>query len=418
MTKNDKRVKYACYVTNLSMSVVSNISPILFLTFRDLYGISYSLLGLLVLVNFFTQLIIDFLFSIFSYKINMRAAVKLIPVLTTVGLGLFAAAPIIFPNSVYLGLVLGTLVFSASGGFTEVLISPVIAALPSENPERDMSKLHSVYAWGTVGVILVSTAFIFLFGAENWQWLALIFMLIPAVSFVLFFISALPVLETPERASGVVELLKAPTLWLCFSAIFLGGAAECTMSQWSSSYLEIALGVPKVLGDVFGVALFAFMLGIGRTLYSKYGKNVEKVLLLGAIGAVVCYLVAALSPIPVIGLIACALTGFCVSMLWPGSVIVGSERVSGGVFVYAMMAAGGDLGASVSPQLVGVITDAVAASSGAIKLAADLGLSPEQLGMKAGMLVGALFPLAAIFVYLYIVKTKKKKSSRKDFFFF
>ena len=45
------RVKYACYTTNLSMSVVGNLSPVLFLTFHELYGISFSLLGLLVLVG-------------------------------------------------------------------------------------------------------------------------------------------------------------------------------------------------------------------------------------------------------------------------------------------------------------------------------------------------------------------------------
>ncbi len=411
VNKNDKRVKYACYTTNLSMSVVSNVSPILFLTFRELYGISYSLLGLLVLINFSTQLIIDFLFSFFSYKINMRAAVKTIPLLTTSGLLLFAGAPLLFPNNVYVGLVLGTVIFSAAGGFVEVLISPVIAALPAENPEREMSKLHSVYAWGTVGVILISTAFILLFGAENWQWLALFFIIVPVISFIFFFTSTLPELEKPERASGVVALLKSPTLWLCFTAIFLGGAAECTMSQWSSSYLELALGIPKIWGDIFGVALFAMMLGLGRTLYSKYGKNIEKVLLVGAMGASVCYIAAALSPFPVIGLVACALTGFCVSMLWPGSVIVGSERVpAGGVFIYAMMAAGGDLGASVAPQLVGVITDTVAVSPAAQKMAEALSLSPDQLGMKLGMLIGALFPILAVFVYLYILKTKHRKN--------
>ena len=66
--KNYARVKTACYMTNIAMSVVANISPVLFLTFRTLYNISYSLLGLLVLVNFFSQLIIDLIFSFFSHN--------------------------------------------------------------------------------------------------------------------------------------------------------------------------------------------------------------------------------------------------------------------------------------------------------------------------------------------------------------
>lgn len=55
--------------------------------------------------------------------------------------------------------------FAASGGLAEVLISPVIAAIPSDRPESEMSKLHSVYAWGVVGVVFLSTGFL----AAFWQ---------------------------------------------------------------------------------------------------------------------------------------------------------------------------------------------------------------------------------------------------------
>lgn len=409
MEKNYKRVKLACYTTNVTMSVIGNLSPLLFLTFRSLYDISYSLLGLLILINFCTQLCVDLIFSFFSHKFNIGLTVKLTPVIAFVGLGFYALSPVLFPQNVYLGLVLSTIVFSAASGLAEVLISPVIAALPSKNPEREMSKLHSIYAWGVVFMIVVGTLFLLFCGGDNWQWLAAIFMLVPLLSACLFFSAKLPVLETPERVSGAVAMLKNKTLWLCFLGIFLGGASECTMAQWSSSYLEQALGLEKVWGDIFGVAMFAVALGLGRTLYGKFGKNIEKVLFLGGLGATVCYFTAALSNLPLLGLIACALTGFCVSMLWPGSLIVASDRIpQGGVFIYAMMAAGGDLGASVAPQLVGIVTDAVSQNAAAAEFAVGLGITAEQLGMKTGMLLGALFPLVAVFVYLVLMKTKKK----------
>jgi len=215
-------------------------------------------------------------------------------------------------------------------------------------------------------------------------------------------------METPQRISGVFKQLKNKTLWLCVFAIFLGGAAECTMAQWSSSYLEQSLGIPKVWGDIFGVALFAVALGVGRSWYAKKGKNIEKTLFFGAVGATVCYLTAAISDIPVLGLVACAFTGFCTSMLWPGNLIVASDRFpQGGVFIYAMMASGGDLGASVAPQLVGIITDLTIAAPAAADFAASLGLAPEQLGMKLGMLAGMFFPLAGIFLYYRFWKAKK-----------
>ena len=331
------------------------------------------------------------------------------PILVTIGLLIYALWPYVFPNHVYIGLVISTLIFSAAAGFNEVLASPVIAALPSDDPDREMSKLHSVYAWGVMFMVIVSTLFLKIFGNENWQWLALFYTLIPLTSAALFAGAEIPPMETPEKVSGAVKMLKNKTLWLCFGAIFLAGATECTMNQWSSSYLEMALGIPKVWGDIFGVAMFGMMLGMGRTLYSKYGKNIGNILFIGAIGAVGCYLVAAISSVPVIGLIACALTGFCVSMLWPGSILVSSDRIpEGGVFVYAMMAAGGDLGASVGPQLVGLITDAAIGSSKALEIAQGMSLTPEQLGMKLGLLVGMLFPIIAIPLYWYIKKTARK----------
>lgn len=412
---NVRRVKLACYTTNVAASVVANLSPVLFLTFRELYGISYSLLGLLVLINFFTQLIIDLIFSFFSHRFNIPKTVKSIPVICFFGFLIYAAAPMLFPNQVFIGLALGTVVFSAAGGLGEVLISPTVAALPSPDPDREMSKLHSMYAWGVVGVIVISTLFLLLFGKESWQYLTLLFMSVMVLSFVLFLGAKIPEMQTPKKASGALGMFKSRGVWLCIFAIFLGGAAECNMGQWSSGYLEAALGIPKLWGDLFGVALFSVTLGLGRTLYAKKGKNIGKVLTFGAMGATACYLVAALSVIPVIGLLACAFTGFFVSMLWPGNLVVASGRYpNDGVFIYAVMAAGGDLGASVAPQLLGVITDTVIANPHAAEIAARLSLTVEQLGMKLGMLCGMLFPLCAIFVYLHIWKTEKKKDKECD----
>ena len=402
-----KRLKYACYMTNVSMAVVANMSPLLFLTFREQYGISYSLLGLLVLVNFVTQLCIDLIFSFFSHKFNIPLTVKTMPYITVFGLLIYALWQFVFPDAVYAGLVIGTIIFSLGSGLAEVLISPTIAAIPADDPDREMSKLHSVYAWGVVFFVIIFTLFLQLFGREYWHWMVLFFSLVPISAAVLFAGAEIPQMETNEKTSGTLHLLKNPGLWLCFSAIFLGGASEVTMAQWSSGYLEQALGISKIWGDIFGVALFAVMLGLGRMLYSKIGKNISKALLWGAVGAALCYLTAALCNISFIGLLACGFTGFCTSMMWPGSLIVASDRFpKGGVFIYAMMAAGGDLGASVGPQLVGVITDAALEIPAAINFAAKSGLSPEQLGMKLGMLVGMLFPLLGIAVYALIHRSR------------
>ena len=407
MNINYKRLKLACYSGNITMAVVGALSPLLFLTFRSTYGISYSLLGLLVLVNFSTQLGIDLVFSFFSHKFNIPKTVKLMPLIAVVGFLIYAIWPYFMPDSAYVGILIGTILFSASSGLAEVLLSPIIAEIPAENPDREMSKLHSVFAWGAVAVVIFGTLFLYVFGLENWQYLTLIYTIIPLSCFLLFRTKDIPPMKTPEKTSGAIDFVKNKGVWLCVAGIFFGGASECTMSQWSSGYLEQALGIPKIWGDIFGVALFSVMLGMGRTLYTKYGKNIEKVLLMGAAGAVLCYLITAISPIPWFGLICSAFTGFCVSMLWPGSLVVASDRFpQGGVMIFALMAAGGDFGASVGPQLVGVITDMAMENEAIVSLAQNMGLMPEQMGMKLGMLVGMLFPICGTIVFARILKTR------------
>lgn len=384
-----RRVRRGCYIFGVTMAILVNLSPVLFLTLRERCGISYTALAALVSVNFVTQLLVDLLFSFRPQYFDIPRVVRYAPVLAAVGLAIYGLWPLFFPGSAYWGLLVGTVIFSASGGLAEVLLSPVIAAIPSADPDRQMSALHSAYAWGVGPVVLLSTAYLHIFGREHWHFLPLLFTAVPLTAFGLL-VGA----EFPDMAQGTASAEKTPLkskiLWLCVAAIFLGGAAENTMSQWGSSYLEGALGIPKVLGDALGVAMFSLMLGTGRTLYTKFGSGVERFLYWGSIGAAGCYLTAALCPVPAVGLAACALTGLFTSLLWPGTLIAAAERVpKGGVVMYALLAAGGDLGSSVIPQLIGLITDA------------SIGRLPggEQTGMRLGMLLGACCPILAALIF-------------------
>ena len=412
--KNFKRTKYACYTANISMSVVSALSPLLFSTFYSTYGISYSLLGTLVLINFFTQLLVDLVFSFYSHKFNLTIVVRVMPALTVIGLLTYAVFPLFTVGYEYISLAVGTVIFSAASGLAEVLISPIIAAIPAENPEREMSKLHSIFAWGVVAVILISSLYLFLFGDKYWQFLVFILAAIPAVSFLLFLRAEIP-LQRPEKPTEKKNpILKNRAILMCVFCIFLGGASECTMSQWCSMYLEKALHIPKIYGDIFGVAMFSVMLGLGRTLYAKFGKNIYKILLLSSIGAFGCYVVASLVDVPLIGLFACGFTGFCTAMLWPGTLIMAADVCpTGDVTMYALMAAGGDFGASVAPQFVGVITDGMLKNPAAEKLAARLGVGTEQLAMKSGFVFASLFPLLAIVCFSLMCKRHKRIEKKK-----
>ncbi len=391
------------------MAVVSVLSPLLFVTFRQMYGISYTLLGLLIVANFLTQLAVDLIFSFFSKYFNIHKTIRTMPVIMVAGLLIYGIMPWILPEFVYMWLIIGTIIFSASSGLAEVLISPTIAAIPSDYPEREMSKLHSAFAWGCVVVVIIATLFLKVCGTHNWQYLALLLSIIPLADTIMFAKAKLPEMNIAQDNKNGGISFKNKGIIMCVTCIFLGGATELTMSEWISSFTESGLGLPKVTGDILGVAMFSLLLGTGRTVYSKIGKNISTVMLIGMLGSAVCYIVASISMNPFIGLAACIITGLCVSMLWPGTLIYTEENFSNpGVAVYALMAAGGDLGASVAPQLVGILSDKIAMLNFANTVAAKFSITTEQVGIRAGMLMASAFPLLGVIVIFAMKKYFRK----------
>lgn len=408
--QNFKRTKLACYSAYFTMSSIFSLPPLLFAALQDMYGISYTLLGTLVLTNFCTQLLVDLVFTVFSKHFNVKKVVRVMPVITSAGLLIYAAVPTLLPQYAYVGLLVGTVLFSVSAGLSEVLLSPVIAAIPSDNPQKDMSLLHSLYAFGVFTVVVVSTLFLRIFGTANWMYLTVFWALLPLIATVMFMLSPMPDMDVSggEGTKGTGKRTLA--LAICVGSIFFGSCAENAMSNWVSTYMENALQIDKTLGDILGMAMFAILLGLARISYAKYGKKITGVLLIGMIGAAVCYLVAGLTTNVIAAFIACILTGLFTAMLWPGTLIMMEENLPGlGVAAYALMAASGDLGASIAPQLLGIVVDKVAASSFAAELGARLSLETEQIGLKAGMLVTAIFPIIGTAIIIFAIHYFKKQ---------
>ena len=410
-TPNFKRTRMACYLSYFTMSSIFCIPPLLFVTLRETFGISYTLLGTLVLVNFCTQLGVDLLFTFFPGLFDPKKILRVMPLITSVGLATYGLLPTFFPSFAYGGLLAGTVIFSISAGLSEVLLSPTIAAIPSENPQRDMSMLHSLYAFGVLTMVVVGTLFLKFFGSENWLYLMLFLALLPVIPAVTFAVSPMPEMESHGGSDGMAATKRrALGLALCLGCIFFGSCAENAMSNWISSFMENALGIDKALGDILGVAVFAVLLGLARISYARFGKKIAPVLLIGMLGATLCYLLAGLSTGVVIPFVACILVGLFTSMLWPGALILMEENIPhAGVTAFALMAAGGDLGASLAPQLLGIVVDRVSVTQTAVELGLRIGMSPEQIGLKAGMLVMALFPLLGAILVLITMRHFSKK---------
>lgn len=399
-----KKAKIACYSSYFTMTSAFCVPPLLFVTLRELYGISYTLLGSLVLVNFCTQLLVDLIFTVFAKRFNLHLTARIMPCVTTLGMLVFALVPTFFPNYAYVGLLVGSIIFAVAAGLSEVLLSPIIAAIPSDNPAKEMSLLHSLYAFGVFTTVIFSTLFLRIFGHQYWNVLMILLALLPLFTAYLFVRAELPPMSSGEQGTESSSKGRPGRLGivLCVLCIFFGSCAECCMSSWISGFMETSLGISKAVGDVMGVAMFAILLGAGRIGFSRYGKHIMRVLFIGMIGAAACYFTVALSGNVIVAFIACIFTGLFTSMLWPGSLIMMEENIPGvGVAAFALMAAGGDLGGSVSPQLMGIVIDKVSVVSG------------EAAGMKAGMLVCGFFPLIGAFLvavtmrYFFAVKRKK-----------
>lgn len=405
-----KRTKLSCYFTYLAMSSVFSLPPLLFATFREMYGISYTLLGTLVLVNFCTQLGIDLIFSFFSRYFNVHKVIRMMPLLTSAGLCVYALIPTLFPQQAYAGLLIGTVLFSVAAGLSEVLVSPTVAAIPSDTPDKDMSTLHSLYGYGFVTVVVVSTLFLQVIGKQYWMYLTFFWATLPVIASVLLTTAKLPDMKMEQSSQKTAgSKYRTKGILLCMACIFLGACAENTMSNWISVYTENVLHMPKVWGDIFGMSLFAVLLALTRTAYAKFGRNISKTLMISMMGAVVCYVIVAVSPNAVLSLIACVAVGISTSMLWPGTLILMEEKFPAvGVAAYALMAAGGDFGASFAPQTLGILVDKIAVTDWAAALGSTLSLSAEQIGFKFGMLFAAVFPLIGILVLLYMRRHFKK----------
>ena len=383
-----KKTLIACYLGFITQAISANFIPLLFLTFKSTYGISLEKIALIPFVFYLTQLLIDFAATKFADRIGYRACVTASQVLSAFGLIMMAVLPEILPVP-FAGILISVVLYAIGSGLIEVLVSPIVEACPFENKDSMMSLLHSFYCWGAVGVILGSTLFFAIFGVENWRILTLIWALIPLANTFNFMTCPMErLLEEGERLP-VRKLLRIPIFWLMILLMICSGASEASMAQWASAFTESALGVSKTIGDLVGPCLFAIFMGITRVIYSKMSEKLDltKVMLLCGIMCAGCYLLASLSPIPILGLAGCAPCGMAVGIMWPGTISISSQKCQrGGTAMFAFLALAGDLGATVSPALVGSIAETAGNN------------------LKMGLLVATVFPVVLVAVLIALKK--------------
>lgn len=361
MKNNYKMTMYACFIGYIVQAVVNSFVPLLFVTFQTEYHIPLTQITLLITVNFVIQLVVDLLSAGFVDKIGYRASAIIAHACAGTGIFLLTLLPELFSYPFY-GILLAVMVYAIGGGLIEVLISPVLEACPTDNKESAMSLLHSFYCCGCTGVVLLSTLFFALFGTSHWKILALIWVLLPTANLILF--TKVPIYslhEEGESGMSISELFRVKVFWLLMAMMLCAGASEQAVSQWASTFAEKGLHIQKTVGDLVGPMMFSVLMGLSRLIYGKYGEklNLDRFMKGSCVLCVASYLCISLVPVPIVGLIGCAICGFSVGIMWPGTFSKASAAIKrGGTVLFAMLALAGDLGCSGGPTLVGFVSSA------------------------------------------------------------
>lgn len=400
MNLSYKSTLAACYTGYVVQAVVNNFVPLLFLTFQDTYGISLSRITILITVNFLTQLIVDMLSAGFVDRAGYRASAVAAHAFAFAGLAGLAFLPDVTADP-FAGLLISVVVYAVGGGLLEVLISPIVEALPTKNKEKSMSMLHSFYCWGHVAVVLLSTLFFLVFGIDNWKILALLWALVPAANLVVFTkVPLYPLVSEDEEGIPLTGLIKRPVFWIFLVVMTCAGASEQAVSQWASSFAEQGLGVSKTIGDLAGPMLFAVCMGTSRFLYGLYGDKIalKKAMSGSALLCIASYFVISLSPAAALSLIGCGICGFSVGIMWPGTFSMAAASLKGGgTAMFAFFALAGDLGCSGGPSFVGMLSE----SSGN--------------GLSFGILCSVVFPAVLLIGVLLsdAAPLKKRRQAEK-----
>lgn len=392
MNKNYKRTICACFIGYIVQAIVNNFLPLLFVTFQKTYGIPLSKITLLITLNFMIQLFVDAFSAWFIKKAGYKTSIIIAHISAAFGLCLLTFLPEALPDP-FLGTLIPVFFYAVGGGLLEVLVSPIVEACPTENKEKTMSLLHSFYCWGHVGVVLISTAFFAVFGMENWKLLALFWAIIPVLNIFVFAKAPIYVLEgDDEKGLSVRELFSKKSFLILIVMMLCAGASEQAVSQWASTFAEQGLGVSKAIGDLAGPMSFAAAMGLSRLIFGKLGDklNLDRFMIFSCVLCLCSYACIVFVPEPTINLIGCAMTGFSVGIMWPGTYSRASAMIrGGGTSMFALLALAGDLGCSGGPTLAGLVSSAFGGN------------------LKIGILSAMIFP-ALMLCGIFALKKKCK----------
>jgi fucose permease len=222
-------------------------------------------------------------------------------------------------------LSLALVTLGLGSGMLDMVLSPVIGALNTDNRSGSMNFLHSMYCFGAVVTTLVVQLGI------GWQASCLLLSGPPIIICALFSIQGFPsIAEAGATHLPMSSLMRQGWFLVALAAIFLGGSAEMGLAQWLPAYCELTLGYSHWLSG-FALTLFSIAMALGRIGIGYIGKRASPydVLLVSCVISFFLFILASFLPKHT-ALTAAVLVGLTGSPMWPTVMAVTADRYPGG----------------------------------------------------------------------------------------
>ena len=188
LCRPERRALYACYAAMMCLAMALNFLPVFLTTFSHTFGAASGLtteqLGRIPAVMFLSFIVAILITGPLADRVRISLIIRFALGTTLVGLGWVAMAPS------YTLLLCAVAVMGFGAGMLDMILSPIVAALQPERRSAAMNWLHAYFCIGAVAAVLIAS--VALQWDISWRTVALILMVAPLATLLLFLGLTLP----------------------------------------------------------------------------------------------------------------------------------------------------------------------------------------------------------------------------------
>ncbi|MCP4177490.1 MAG: MFS transporter [bacterium] len=277
--------------------------------------------GTLELIRSFILLCILFISGQIAARIGK-------PLLLSMGGWVTIAGLLLFSFSFdYQMAVISIMLIGIGSGLLEAVINPLVQDLHPNNPGRALNITNAFFPLG----VFASSLFIGKALSLNFDWRSIMQVIAgcTVIVSVLFYIGRKAILPKPKAGlSHVYEIIRRRRFWLFGIAMICAGAAECSFTFWSASFVRLRFDNLPELGAL-ATAIFAISMFVGRLLSGYITKHIHirnLILISALLGTIVCIFIPIVNSLMFFEiLLVCA--GLCTACFWPSILALAAEEL-------------------------------------------------------------------------------------------